>query len=423
MEIVFILEPNIATTAQLLVTTDMRLQVIPFTIGYDGEQNATTFEIEQPAELDVYTCRAEIQTSAGKFYHLIDDTLTLPITSDIAVRGNNSIQLVYFDGDTIIRKSSVAQYRVSNSINAVNIADPDFEDGFAELQAAAFTAAQLEDTTLTFFNFNGDEVGEVELTGGIGEQGPPGPAGPEGPQGVPGQDGLPGADGATGPQGIQGPQGEIGFTGLDGPQGDPGQDGATGPQGPIGETGPAGEQGIQGETGLPGPQGEIGPAGPQGDPGVQGDTGPAGAQGPGAGFALVFQTPAIMWQPNSLYQIGLAPVAVINPGTANIGVNTFPVPVAGTPTQAFINWNLDPSSPQPQPFVSVTITNVTTGNVIFTSATMSWNSSVNVSNIAITGQPALAPNDRIQARLQTPAAWTVPIGPVAFSILIWCQAS
>ena len=81
----------------------------------------------------------------------------------------------------------------------------------------------------------------------------------------------PGSEGATGPQGPTGPQGDIG---------------PTGPQGDIGPTGPTGSQGadsaVEGPTGPTGPQGLIGvtgPIGPTGAAGPTGDTGPTGPQG------------------------------------------------------------------------------------------------------------------------------------------------
>ena len=104
---------------RLTVTEAMRLRVEPLDVGWDGEQNARVFEISQPDLLNSYTCRVEIATAAGKSFHLVSDH-KLPITSDIAVRGLNSIQFVYYDGDEIVRKSSVAQYRVGRSINAID---------------------------------------------------------------------------------------------------------------------------------------------------------------------------------------------------------------------------------------------------------------------------------------------------------------
>jgi hypothetical protein len=114
----------------------------------------------------------------------------------------------------------------------------------------------------TYVRRNGDWL---EVTVGIGEQGPPGPQGVQGPIGPPGPQGMIGHDGVTGPSGPMGP---------------PGIDGATGPAGTAGATGPQGAQGATGATGAPGPQGTPGAQGQDGITGPQGPMGPQGPQGP-----------------------------------------------------------------------------------------------------------------------------------------------
>jgi Collagen triple helix repeat (20 copies) len=254
---------------QLSVLDTMRLRVQPTYVGFDGDQNATFFQITQPDRLDVYTCRIEIATQQGKSYFLVEDS-KLPVAGDISVQGTNSIQLVYYDGDEIVTKTSIAQYLVGQSINAVDSGNPEFIDGIAQLQAAAFVAAEITENSLQFFNFSGAKVDEVDFEGG---EGPPGPQGNPGPQGPPGPQGIPGPagpQGDTGVQGIPGPQGETGPTGAQGES----IVGPEGPQGNPGIQGPQGELGPQGPAGSAGPQGPAGDAGPQGNPGIEGPAGP-----------------------------------------------------------------------------------------------------------------------------------------------------
>ena len=149
---------------KLDVLPDMRLFVTPQEIARDAEHNAGIFRITQPASLDAYACRAEIHTSQGTTYRLVTDH-SFPLTNDIAVAGVNRLQLVYSDGADVMRKTAVATYHVSASLNAVDPSDPQFEDGLAQLQGAAFAKAEVATNTLTFRNLGGTVVDTVTLPG------------------------------------------------------------------------------------------------------------------------------------------------------------------------------------------------------------------------------------------------------------------
>jgi hypothetical protein len=94
---------------------------------------------------------------------------------------------VYFEGEEIVRKTSIANFWISTSINAVDMGAPEFVDGLAQLQASAFTAVEYEEDDLSFYNFAGERVDLVTLVGGgAGSVGPPGPQGEPGQQGIQG---------------------------------------------------------------------------------------------------------------------------------------------------------------------------------------------------------------------------------------------
>ena len=113
-------------------------------------------------------------------------------------------------------------------------------------------------------------------TGATGSQGAQGIAGPTGAAGT---NGTNGATGATGSQGIQGIAGPTGATGTNGTNGATGSQGAQGVQGNVGATGATGSQGIQGIQGNAGPTGATGSQGAQGTAGAAGPTGLTGAVG------------------------------------------------------------------------------------------------------------------------------------------------
>ena len=153
---------------QLTVLDDMRLFIYPAEVARDAEHNSATFRIaRQPASLDGFVCRAEVQTSQGTNYRLVENG-EFVLTNDIAVQGINTLQLIYSDGAQIVRKTYQAPFHVSRSINAVDPSDPDFENGLAQLQAAAFTAVQGSDSAATFYNLAGQPVGIVVYPPGQG---------------------------------------------------------------------------------------------------------------------------------------------------------------------------------------------------------------------------------------------------------------
>jgi len=133
-----------------------------------------------------------------------------------------------------------------------------------------------------------------------------GTQGETGIQGLEGQTGLKGIDGQTG---IQGETGIIGLTGIQGLTGICGQTGIQGKTGFDGVTGIYGQTGIQGLTGLAlgatGIEGITGLRGPGGgDQGFTGLTGPTGIQGlTGLGLANFIEDdyPAIVNQPQLLW--------------------------------------------------------------------------------------------------------------------------
>lgn len=137
---------------QLTVLDDMRLFIYPAEVARDAEHNSATFRIaRQPSSLDGFVCRAEVQTSQGTNYRLVENG-EFVLTADIAVQGINTLQLIYSDGAQIVRKTYQAPFHVSRSINAVDPSDPDFENGLAQLQQAAFADAIGSSTGIEFYN-------------------------------------------------------------------------------------------------------------------------------------------------------------------------------------------------------------------------------------------------------------------------------
>lgn len=164
---------EVAHLIKLTVLDDMRLIIEPAEIARSGEHNSATFYIAaQPDSLDGYVCRAEVQTSEGTTYRLVVDG-EFSLTSDIAVQGINRLQLVYSDGIEIIRKTYQAPFHVSQSVNAVDESDPDFQNGLAQLQVAAFAQVQSPNPGDTlpvaiFRNVSGQEVGILYFPPGQG---------------------------------------------------------------------------------------------------------------------------------------------------------------------------------------------------------------------------------------------------------------
>lgn len=143
------------------VLEDMRLHIAPQEVARDNEHNSATFRIvSQPSSLDALACRAEIQTDDGTTYRLVEDG-AFALTNDIAVRGLGKLQLVYSDGVDVMRKTSIATFHVSPSLNAVDPSAPGFGDGLAQLQSAAFTRAVGNNQSITFYNISGNAVDVV----------------------------------------------------------------------------------------------------------------------------------------------------------------------------------------------------------------------------------------------------------------------
>lgn len=158
---------------EVAVLNDMRLLIAPVEIARGGEHNSATFRIiQQPASLDGYVCRAEVETSEGTTYRLVTNG-EFSLTSDIAVPGIGSLQLVYSDGAAVIRKTYPARFHVTRSLNAVDESDPEYQNGLAQLQSAAFAQVRSPgpgDTfpVATFLNISGQPVGILSFPPGQG---------------------------------------------------------------------------------------------------------------------------------------------------------------------------------------------------------------------------------------------------------------
>src|SRR5215467_14623629 len=153
------------TEIELTVLDNMRLALYPQEIARAGEHNSAFFRIiQQPAELATLACRAEIKTADGNDFYVIVTDGTFLLTSDITVHGTGSLQLVYGDGD-VDHRTQIAQYWVAPSLFAVDPSDPEYQDGLAQLTAAAFCQVDLVTISLVFRNYAGTEVGRVTLPG------------------------------------------------------------------------------------------------------------------------------------------------------------------------------------------------------------------------------------------------------------------
>src|SRR5215469_1812409 len=151
---------------ELTVLDNMRLALYPQEIARAGEHNSAYFRIvQQPPGLIGLPCRAEVKTADGNdFYVIVTDGAFL-LTSDITVHGTGSLQLVYADGE-VDHRTQIAQYYVAPSLFAVDPSDPEYQDGLAQLSAAAFADASLQGAnTLVFSNIGGVEVDRVTLPG------------------------------------------------------------------------------------------------------------------------------------------------------------------------------------------------------------------------------------------------------------------
>jgi hypothetical protein len=158
----------------LTVLNDMRLMITPEEVARDSEHNSAVFRVvAQPSSLDALACRAEVMTSGGTTYRLVENG-EFSLTNDIAVRGLGRIQLVYSDGVDVTRKTSVAGFHVTGSLNAVDESAPGFGDGLAQLQGRCFAEAQIAGTTLNFYNLGGQLVSSVTSPAGGVEEVPAG---------------------------------------------------------------------------------------------------------------------------------------------------------------------------------------------------------------------------------------------------------
>lgn len=156
------------------VLESMQLAIHPHIIAVDGDHNSATFKImSQPASLDALACRAEVQNANGeKTYRLVVDGEFM-LSNDIAVAGTGYLQLVYSDGDVTTRKTNTVSFNVLPSIDAVDESDPEFSDGLAQLQTAAFVAVRSptpgqDIPVATFINLAGQDVGALIFPPALG---------------------------------------------------------------------------------------------------------------------------------------------------------------------------------------------------------------------------------------------------------------
>jgi hypothetical protein len=157
----------VSDTIDLSVGDDMRLYVHPREVGRDAEHNSATFHVKQPSFLDQYVCRAEVRTEAGTTYRLVDENGEFALTNDMTVRGPGRLQLVYSDGTDVLRKTSVAAFHVSESLNAVDESAPGFGDGLAQVADRAFAQVGITGgNILVFYNIAGLQRGMVTVPGG-----------------------------------------------------------------------------------------------------------------------------------------------------------------------------------------------------------------------------------------------------------------
>lgn len=163
-----------ATDVRVAVLPDMSLHIAPTDIGRQGEHNSCVFRItRQPESLDGLACRAEVSIGGKKTYRLVIDG-AFNLTNDITeVSGPGTLQLVYSDGTEVIRKTTLASFHVTTSIDAVDPSDPTFQDGLAQLQSQAFASVidpPPGGDVATFFNISGSPAGYLRfptaVTGG-----------------------------------------------------------------------------------------------------------------------------------------------------------------------------------------------------------------------------------------------------------------
>src|SRR5215831_485487 len=155
------------TEIELTVLDNMRLALYPQEIARAGEHNSAFSRIiQQPAELATLGCRAEIKTADGATFYVLVTDGSFQLTSDITVHGTGSLQLVYGDG-SVDHRTQIAQYWVAPSLFAVDPSSPEYQDGLAQLTAAAFCHVDLTQSALVFTNYAGVEVGRVQLPGSV----------------------------------------------------------------------------------------------------------------------------------------------------------------------------------------------------------------------------------------------------------------
>jgi len=106
----------------LAVSDDHILTATDTFAGYAGEHNANSFVIvSQPVALDGYTRRMEFSLGGAiKVWVDVDATGEIPLTHALTVRGNNRIQVVWYDSvGNIVAKSSQLIYVIGPSVNAL----------------------------------------------------------------------------------------------------------------------------------------------------------------------------------------------------------------------------------------------------------------------------------------------------------------
>jgi hypothetical protein len=155
---------KLRASIKLTVGCGMQLRIHPSMIGFDGENQWSSFEVTQPKELDDLLCRAEFALEDGTvFFHLLDDH-TIPLTANIAQQGLHRLQLVYLDTDgTTVGKTNLVRFRIGASINATGEGNPDFVDGLTHLEARAITDATVSNDALVFTNLADETVAEIPL--------------------------------------------------------------------------------------------------------------------------------------------------------------------------------------------------------------------------------------------------------------------
>lgn len=199
----------------LKVSEDMRITASQERAGHQGDHNFTRFNIERPARLEGYVCRADIRVQYTPHYLIVtDDTFAIPNT--LSKGETLEVQLVYTDTDSgIVVKTDVAKFKVGRSIDAVDEADAEFQDGLAQLvrrcdgiesAIGGITTGDAGTSNLLWLP-SVDEDGNISWERSETDEAPAtrnitGPAGPQGEQGVQGLIGVSGADGYTPQKGV-----------------------------------------------------------------------------------------------------------------------------------------------------------------------------------------------------------------------------